>query len=263
MSISFKRDSAENINAIEKKDGQILIETDSGINNKVYYDNGIDRCTYGGFLVIDNRTSEDSENPLSNNITNAEIYAANASSKQISDDIGTTSHNILDLRDTIKSSKILWQRNEVNDSNGVVTKEYKLKEKISQQQSGILIIFSRMAKTPVDNVNNTNLAKEYAPQNYWFVCEYIPKTIVPIIGEGYGYSFDLFGSNKFEWTGTALRYVYIYDDKLVDNDNNFTYPKYGLGETTPLPPPEWYGNFGNNNIQYANDFYCIRYILGV
>ena len=170
---------------------------------------------------------------------------------------------MFDLRDTIKGSKILWQRNEVNDSNGVVTNEYKLKEKISQQQSGILIIFSRIEKTPVDNKNNTNLAKKYTPKNYWFTCEYIPKTIVPIMGEGRGYSFNLFGDNRFNFTGTSLRYVYIYDDKLVDNKDNFTYPKYGLGDETPLPPPKWYGNFGTNGIQYATDFYCIRYILGV
>lgn len=268
MSISLKRDSAENINAIEKKDEQILIETDKGKDNKIYYDDklgsgDIVRCTYGGFLTVDDKLNDTSKNPVENRVINTAFHETQNKVDIVRNELKSISDDMFDLRDTIKGSKILWQRNEVNDSNGVVTNEYKLKERISQQQSGILIIFSRMEKTPVDNANNTNLAKKYTPKNYWFICEYIPKTIVPIMGEGRGYSFNLFGDNRFNFTGTSLRYVYIYDDKLVDNKDNFTYPKYGLGDETPLPPPKWYGNFGTNGIQYATDFYCIRYILGV
>lgn len=262
MSISLKRDSAENINAIEKKDEQILIEADNGEDNKIYYDNklgggDIVRCTYGGFLTVDDKLNDTSKNTVENRVINTAFHNVQNSVNIVHNELNSISNDMFDLRDTIKGSKILWQRNEVNDSNGKPTSEYKLKERISEQASGILIIFSRMSKTHADNVNFPNLINEYKPQNYWFSCEYIPKTIIPIMGEGHGYSFDLFGSNKFEWTGTALRYVYIYDDKLVDNSDNLTSPKRSIFEHS------WYPNSGKNNISYANDFYCIRYILGV
>lgn len=262
MSISLKRDSAENINAIEKKDEQILIETDKGKDNKVYYDDKLDngdiaRCTYGGFLTVDDKLNNTSKNPVENRVINTALHETQNKVNIVHNELNSISNDMFDLKDTIKGSKILWQRNKVDDDAGRETSWYLLNEKISKQNSGILIIFSRMDK----KLYADGFGK-YVPLNWGYICEFIPKNIVTLMGaEGRGYSFNLFASNKFGWQSTALRYMYIYDDKLVDNDNNTESPIY----TTDLDTGEtfWSAEKGKNNISYANDFYCIRYILGV
>lgn len=128
-----------------------MIETDKGEDNKIYYDDklgsgDIVRCTYGGFLTVDDKLNDTSKNPVENRVINTAFHDTQNKVDIVRNELKSISDDMFDLRDTIKGSKILWQRNEVNDSNGVVTNEYKLKEKISQQQSGILIIFSRIEK---------------------------------------------------------------------------------------------------------------------
>lgn len=261
MSISLKRDSAENINAIEKKDEQILIETNNGEDNKIYYDNklgggDIVRCTYGGFLTVDDKLDDTSRSTVENRVINTAFHDTQNRVDIVRNELNNISHDMFDLRDTIKSSKILWQRNKLDDDAGRTPSWYYLNEKISKQNSGILIIFSRMNKQLYAN------GFKYVPLNWGYVCEFIPKNMVDLMGaEGRGYSFNLCAHPQFQWQSTALRYMYIYDDKLIDNDNNMESPIY----TTDLDTGEifWSAVKGNNNISYANDFYCIRYILGV
>lgn len=252
MNISLKRDSAENINAIEKKDRQILIETDKGEENKIYYDNGTDRCTYGGYAKVDTELNTISENLLENRVATKGVNNLLDSSNKLLTDVRKVRSDITDFSYNINHAKILWQRPSnvwgTPDYNGQAITTYNLSEKISEQNFGIIVVFSAMNKE-----TQTKYKPVCTPQNWYFISEFIPKYYVNKYSSR-GYSFQLFGSNEFSWR-TGLKYMYIYDDKLVENENNFNSPVNNKGEWVPV--------VGKNGISYATDLYCVRYILGV
>lgn len=252
MSLSLIRDSAENINAIEKKDGQILVETDRGDDNKVYYDNGTDRCTYGGYLTVDDELNTTRENALQNRAATMAISGLRDRTETLYDNVRGVRSDIIDFGYDISHAKILWQRRAntegTPDYKGVITDTYELSEKISEQNFGIIIVFSAMNKSV-----NTSIKPVYSPQKWYFSSKFIPKEYIDK-HKGRGYSFQLFGSNEFTWR-VGLKYMYIYDDKIVENAGDFETPSNKGGEWVPVT--------GSNGISYATDLYCVRYILGV
>lgn len=252
MSLSLIRDSAENINAIEKKDGQILIETDKGEDNKVYYDNGTDRCTYGGYLGVDDEMNTMKETALQNRVATVAISTLKNRATAVYNSVRSDKDDINDFNYDISHAKILWQRRAntegTPDYKGVITDTYELSEKISEQNLGIIIVFSAMNKSV-----NTSTKPVYSPQKWYFSSKFIPKDYINK-HKGRGYSFQLFGSNEFTWR-VGLKYMYIYDDKIVENAGDFESPSNKGGEWVPVT--------GSNGISYATDLYCVRYILGV
>lgn len=101
-----------------------------------------------------------------------------------------------------------------------------LSQAISAQPNGIVIVWSAYESN--------------AAQNYYFHCQYIPKTMVSRHG-GCGYSTGLMkGMNN----STAWKYIYVSDTKITGADNNTATGASG-------------------SITVYNNSYVMRYVIGV
>jgi len=99
-------------------------------------------------------------------------------------------------------------------------------EKVSQQANGIVLVFCRYNSGALD-------------EN--FICRYIPKQIVNLKA-GKGHTFPLFSATL---SAAAVKYIYISDDRLTGHANNTA------------------SGTSNCGIKYQNDYFCLRYVLGV
>lgn len=119
--------------------------------------------------------------------------------------------------------KILWSGGYYMTASHTIT----LAEKVSQQPSGIVLVFSRFSGGEA--------------QNYHFNSFFISKEWVRLHG-GSGCSFMMTNDGLF--TIMATKYLYIHDDKIGGNDvNNQT----GTG----------------SGITFNNAAFVLRYVLGV
>ena len=104
-----------------------------------------------------------------------------------------------------------------------------LSEKVSEQVSGIVLVFSRYANGAVADTN--------------FSCHYIPKALVAA-KTGVGHMLIMGASATFELM--AAKYLYINDDTIAGHANNSS---TGTSSTT--------------GITYANNAFVLRYVIGV
>lgn len=123
------------------------------------------------------------------------------------------------------NSKILWTGGYYMTEGHKIT----LSEKVSQQVSGIVLVFSRYANGAVADTN--------------FNCHYIPKALVAE-KTGVGHLLIMGASATFELM--AAKYLYINDDTIAGHANNSS---TGTSSTT--------------GITYANNAFVLRYVIGV
>lgn len=121
--------------------------------------------------------------------------------------------------------KILWTGGYYMTEGHKIT----LSEKVSQQVSGIVLVFSRYANGAVADTN--------------FSCHYIPKALVAE-KTGVGHLLIMGASATFELM--AAKYLYINDDTIAGHANNSS---TGTSSTT--------------GITYANNAFVLRYVIGV
>lgn len=125
----------------------------------------------------------------------------------------------------IGENKILWSGSYYMTENQTAT----LAGKIHEQTTGIVLVFSRY-----DIANST-------PLNEHFSCHFVPKVMVGL-QEGKGYIFNM---NTATYTYAGSKYLYISDTEIKGNTNN---DAVGTGD---------------NGINYNNNRYVLRYVLGV
>lgn len=106
------------------------------------------------------------------------------------------------LNGKLKQQKILW---EDNGQYMKASNTAKLKEKISEQKNGIVLVWSRW-----DISNNK-------PLNYGWNFNFIP-AIEPLLHEGTGCGFLLTTSSSV--SSAVNKYLYIYDDRITGYDAN-------------------------------------------
>lgn len=123
------------------------------------------------------------------------------------------------------SGKILWT------GGYYMTEGHKiaLSEKVSEQVSGIVLVFSRYTNGAAADTN--------------FSCHYIPKALVAA-KTGVGHMLIMGASATFELM--AAKYLYINDDTIAGHANNSS---TGTSSTT--------------GITYANNAFVLRYVIGV
>ena len=125
------------------------------------------------------------------------------------------------------AGKILWTGNYVLNASQTVT----FAEKVSLQQNGIVLVFSRYATT--------------GEQNYAFSCHYIPKLLVSTAGGTTGVNMNLLmATTKFDYI--AGKTVTISDGSLTGHADNTATGKADL-----------------SGISYYNDKFALRYVIGV
>ncbi len=107
------------------------------------------------------------------------------------------------------------------------SQSYKLNEKISEQASGIVLIFSRYSNGAAENANF----------NFFFV----PKQQVAS-NSGAGCAFNMFTVN---FSVACCKYLYISDETISGNDLNTS------------------SGTGASGIKYENSAYVLRYVIGV
>lgn len=285
--VVFQRGTLDEINSTDKVDGQILLTTDLGLNNKMFTDvkksdGTIERIRIAGTNDVDESFDETSTNPLMNKEVSSWVRSMAMDLNNTQENNTAVANTLNDINNSLGEYKILWQRDEYADTKkgyfvypdatgtgetGLKnrTKDlpqiYNLSEKISEQKQGIIILFSALNINYIkpNNPNRGNYIAEYHPLDYWFISRFVHKKEVELF-PGAGHSFLLIGSNDFSWSSTALHYLYISDDEIKDNVynlfdcNNAT--QYGSYWTnTPVT--------GTNGIKYSNSKFCIRAILGV
>lgn len=290
--VLFQKGTLDEINSIDKVDGQILLTTDLGVNNKMFTDvkrtdGTIERIRIAGTNDVDTNLSDTSTNPVMNKAISVNINTMNSNFKTTQ---GWNEYNkkTLDgIAEAYGSYTVLWERDadadskgytvyplasELNDRTKGLPQEYNLSSPISDMAHGIIIIFSAvnlkciLLKDAISggSGNVGGALRElgnvtYAPQDYHFVSRFVHKKEVELF-PGAGHSFLLIGSNDFSWSSTALHYLYINDDVIKDNVRNLfdcaNYTSYtGYDTNTPVT--------GANGIKYSNSRFCIRAILGV
>lgn len=123
------------------------------------------------------------------------------------------------------AGKILWSGNNVMDGSQTVT----LSESVSQQQHGIVLVFSRYATSGV--------------QNYAYSCHFVSKLFVSTAGGTSGVNMNLLiATTKFDYvTGKTLT---ITDKSITGHADNTA-----KGTTS--------------GITYSNDKFALRYVIGV
>ena len=99
-------------------------------------------------------------------------------------------------------------------------------ENVSQQKSGIVLVFSEYFDEKV--------------QNQSFKCEFIPKKLI-MANNGASYSFFMTTSNH---AFVATKYMYIHTDHITGHDNNNK-------------------TFTNSGITTTNSRFVLRYVIGV
>ncbi len=125
------------------------------------------------------------------------------------------------------AGKILWTGNSVMNASQSVS----FSEALSQQQNGIVLVFSRYATT--------------GEQNYAFSCHFISKLFVTTAGGTTGVNMNLImATTKFD---------YIAGKTLTVTDTGIT----GHSDNTATGKAEISG------ITYYNDKFALRYVIGV
>ncbi len=122
------------------------------------------------------------------------------------------------------AGKILWSGAYYMTSTHTAT----LSEKVSQQATGIVLVFSRYSNSVVND--------------YYFNSFFIPKAFVKT-HEGAGSNFLMTADGLFGIM--CAKYLYIRDDKITGNDVN---DKSGAG---------------TSGITYNNAGFVLRYVIGV
>lgn len=123
------------------------------------------------------------------------------------------------------AGKILWTGGYYMSDGHRIT----LSEKVSEQPSGIVIVFSRYANGAAQDTN--------------FSCHYIPKALVSV-KSGVGHLLTMAATPTFELM--AAKYLYINDTTITGHANNVL---TGTSSTT--------------GITYANNAFVMRYVIGV
>lgn len=284
--VLFQKGTLDEINSTDKVDGQILLTTDLGLNNKMFTDvkksdGTIERIRIAGTNDVDTSFDETSTNPLMNKEVSSWVRSMATDLNDTQERNTAVANTLNDIKNSLGEYKILWQRDEVADSAGYpvymnyygdtqeqlknrtrdLPQVYSLSEKISEQKQGIIILFSnlQLKYKPQENPQQGISYYQYIPQDYHFISRFVHKKEVELF-PGAGHSFLLIGSNKFEWSSTALHYLYISDDEIKDNVYNLfdcaNATQVGSYSTnTPIT--------GENGIKYSNSKFCIRAILGV
>ena len=126
------------------------------------------------------------------------------------------------------AGKILWTGNYVLNASQTVT----FSEKVSLQQHGIVLVFSRYATT--------------GEQNYAFSCHFISKLLVSAVGGTTGsVNMNLImGTTKFDYI--AGKTVTISDTSITGHADNTATGKADI-----------------SGISYYNDKFALRYVIGV
>ena len=284
--VIFQKGTLDEINSTDKVDGQILLTTDLGLNNKMFTDvkksdGTIERIRIAGTNDVDTSFDETSTNPLMNKEVSSWVRSMATDLNSTQEKNIAVANTLNNINNSLGEYKILWQRDKAADDAGYPvypnitgtglknitnrTKDlpqiYNLSEKISEQKQGIIILFSCL-NIDYHKASNPNMGQSlafYKPQNYWFISRFVHKKEVELF-PGAGHSFLLIGSNDFSWSSTALHYLYISDDEIRDN----VYNLFDCNNATQ------YGSYytnnpvtGDNGIKYSNSKFCIRAILGV
>lgn len=284
--VIFQRGTLDEINSTDKVDGQILLTTDLGLNNKMFTDvkkpdGTIERIRIAGTNDVDTSFDETSTNPLMNKEVSSWVRSMAIDLNSTQEKNTAVANTLNDIKNSLGEYKILWQRDKVADDDGYSvypnaigtgetglrnrTKDlpqvYSLSEKISEQKQGIIILFSDL-DIDYHKASNPNMGQSlafYKPQDYHFISRFVHKKEVELF-PGAGHSFLLIGSNTFSWSSTALHYLYINDEQINDN----VYNLFDCANATQ------HGSYwtnkpvtGTNGIQYSNSKFCIRAILGV
>ena len=120
--------------------------------------------------------------------------------------------------------KLLWSGGYYMTASHVIT----LSEKVSQQQSGIVLVFSRYSGGEAQNYhwNEFFVSKEWVRRH-----------------PGTGHSFMMTNDGLFSLM--ASKYLYIHDDKIGGNDANSQ------------------SGTGTSGITYNNAGFVLRYVIGV
>lgn len=282
--VLFQKGTLDEINSIDKVDGQILLTTDLGVNNKMFTDvkrtdGTIERIRIAGTNDVDGSFDETSTNPLMNKEIASWVRSMALDLNNTQERNTAVANTLKDIKDSLGEYKILWQRDNnldsligysvypnytdnINKRIQGLQKEYSLSEKISEQKQGIIILFSALNieyYAPSSSATSAQGTVYYHPKDYHFISRFVHKKEVELF-PGSGHSFLLIGSNDFSWSSTALHYLYINDEQITDNPYNLfdcaNATNYGSYWTnTPIT--------GQNGIKYSNSRFCIRAILGV
>lgn len=120
---------------------------------------------------------------------------------------------------------VLWGGDLSSGMYMTAAHEITLKEAVSAQRHGIVLVFSAY-----NGASDTN----YSWESF-----FVPKQLVALSTAGHTF---VLGQGKFTYVGT--KYLYISDTKIVGHaDNNLT--------------------GSNNGITYANNKFVLRYVIGV
>lgn len=121
--------------------------------------------------------------------------------------------------------KILWGEDSTSGMHMTADHEITLKEAVSVQRNGIVLVFCAY-----DGTGDTN----YSWQSF-----FVPKRLVALTTLEHTF---VLSTGKFTYTGT--KYLYINDTTIIGHaDNNLT--------------------GSNNGITYANNKFVLRYVIGV
>ena len=124
---------------------------------------------------------------------------------------------------TFRGQKVLWS----GEYYMTAGQKAELSERVSEQDNGIVLVYSRYANGAVDNSN--------------FKLEFVPKQFVKLLN-GYGVNSIMGNSNLSLF---ATKYVYVNDDSIAGNAVN--------NQTAT----------GTSGITYTNNAFVLRYVLGV
>lgn len=125
------------------------------------------------------------------------------------------------------AGKILWSGTSLLTGSQTVT----FSEPISQQQSGIVVVFSRYASSTA--------------QDYYYNCHFVPKQLVSAalgVGQSAAGVNVLNATHKFEYV--CAKYLRITDTAITGDDGNS-------------------GTGTSNGITYNNGSFALRYVIGV
>ena len=124
------------------------------------------------------------------------------------------------------AGKLLWSGNYVLTASQSLT----FSEKVSQQQYGVVLVFSRYASSGV--------------QNYAYSCHFIPKRLLPTLSAGSANMNLIMGTAGFEYV--AGKSFSISDTGITGSDTN-----------------DDAGTSTLSGITYNNGMFALRYVIGV
>lgn len=160
--VVFQRGTLDEINSTDKVDGQILLTTDLGLNNKMFtdvkkYDGTIERIRIAGTNDVDTSLSDTSTNPVMNKTITTNINTINSNIETAKGQNDYNKEALNEIVEAYGSYTVLWERDAEADSKGYTVyplasdlndrtkglpQEYNLSSPISDMAHGIIIIFS-------------------------------------------------------------------------------------------------------------------------